>query len=132
MKIIDLTHEISENFPVYPDDLNIELVKIKDLAADKYTNYYLKSGMHSGTHIDGPMHLTNSTRFISEIDIENFIGKGILINAFKQNVIEWKDQYDDLIIEESIVLIYTGHSLKLNSNEYYKNYPEITENFAKN
>ena len=130
MEIIDLTQELNSGTPVYPGDIKPLLAQRCNLAQDGYMDFTLTTGMHAGTHIDGPMHMLKEKKFISEIDISRFIGHGVLLNVFNEQVIEWKSDYDELIPENSIVLLNTGYSDKFSSGEYFTDHPVISDNFA--
>ena len=75
-KFIDLSQDIIDNMVVHPYDDKVKLYQDKYLKEDKYNNFRLEIGMHSGTHIDTPMHLTNRKTYINEIPLEKFAGKG--------------------------------------------------------
>lgn len=125
MKLIDLSHEISDNMPVYPGDPKTDLLQIKQLSEDEYNNFKLDIGMHSGTHIDSPMHLTDSKEYISELPLEPFIAEGCLLDVRDQATIRMKAEYDTLVNENSIVLLYTGFDAHYGTKEYYENSPCI-------
>lgn len=63
--IIDLTHLIQDGMPVYPGDTETVLVQSRHLQTDHYSNHQLSINMHAGTHIDGPMHLLDSKKYIN-------------------------------------------------------------------
>jgi len=130
MKVIDLTIELSENTPVYPGDKKPDVTRTGKISENGYIDFTLTTGMHTGTHIDGPMHMQEQSPYLSEIDIDQFTGKGILINASGEKIIEWKPEYDGEITADSIVLIYTGHSEKIGKDQYFTDHPVISENFA--
>lgn len=123
--LIDLSHVIDDQLPTYPGDSSIKLTKTKTFGIDGFTNYQLETGMHSGTHLDGPMHLTSQTKFISEIPLESFCGEGCLLDVRGEMEIRMKDEYRSKIKENSIVLFYTGHDQKYGSSEYFTPQPEI-------
>lgn len=130
MKIIDLTHTFSDDMPVYPGDPIPELVQIAHIAKEGYTDYKITTGMHVGTHMDAPLHMLESGKKLSEIEPQQFIGRGVLIDARGKNVID-----DSLLIglskeKTDIVLVMTGFYKKFHSPEYYESYPEISEPFA--
>ena len=130
MNIIDLTHEIDSKMPVYRGDKNVELYKTKDFTKDGFTNYLFCSEMHSGTHIDGPMHLTQSNKYISEIDINNLTGKGKIIDVSNQKEIFWKSIYSEIIKENDILILYTGYSDIFDKPEYFFSHPVLTNEFC--
>ena len=78
-KIIDLTHKFTKSIPVHHFDEPASIEKIRNLDAHKYNDWRLSSGMHVGTHIDGPGHLTESKILLSDIPIDRFVAKGYLI-----------------------------------------------------
>ncbi|MDP4184415.1 MAG: cyclase family protein [Bacteroidota bacterium] len=127
---IDLTQTFTDSMPVYPGDEQSHLTHVNFFESDKYNNYKIISGMHVGTHIDGPMHLTNSPLFLSDINLDSFIGKGCLIDVAGQKKIRWDESYNQIIQEGFIVLIYTGHSRHFGSPEYLKDYPDMDPAFA--
>ncbi|MCF7800133.1 cyclase family protein [Candidatus Babeliales bacterium] len=128
-KIIDLTHTISNSMPVHKYDEPPKIEKIRNLEKDKYNDYRLISGMHVGTHIDGPEHLTNSNILISQIPIDKFIGRGFLIDARNKKID--KSLLRDLSDEENlIVLILTGFDKKFGTQKYFDEHPVVEADFA--
>jgi hypothetical protein len=68
-KVIDLSHKFTKSMPVHSYDDPPSIKKNRNLETNKYNDWQLTSGMHVGTHIDGPGHLTNSHVLISDIAI---------------------------------------------------------------
>ena len=130
MKLIDLSHTVYNNMPVHPYDDEVSLYQDKFINTDKYANHILKTGMHAGTHIDAPMHLTDSRKFIGEELLDLFIGRGSIVDARNERVIEYKEEYSSKIKEKDIVLIYTSHDEKYQSEEYFTDHPVIDESLA--
>jgi len=129
-KLIDLSHNIVNNMAVHPYDDAVKLYQDKFLETNKYNNFRLEIGMHAGTHIDTPMHLTNSETFIDEINLDNFIGKGCLLDVRNENVIEYKEEYSNMVSENDIVLLYTNYSDKYGTEEYFTKHPIIDKGLA--
>ncbi|MCQ4925127.1 cyclase family protein [Tissierella carlieri] len=130
-KLIDLSWTIEDNMPVYPGDSITSLKQVKNLQEDFYDNHRLDISMHSGTHIDSPMHLTESKEYIYEMPLESFIGIGCIIDVRNQLIIKEKLEYKELIEENSIVLLYTGWDQEYGKDFYYENHPVIDISFAK-
>jgi kynurenine formamidase len=131
MKLIDLSQVIEDNMPVYPGDIDTDLVQEKYLNVDKYNNHRLVIGMHSGTHIDSPMHLTDSKEYISELSLESFIAIGCILDVRNQPTIQMKAEYEALIKDNSIVLLYSGHDKFYGTKEYYEEYPCVDMELCK-
>jgi len=128
--LIDLTHSINNRTTVYPGDEPVRIEKINDFDSDGFNNFLFTGGMHTGTHIDGPMHMTKSGSFIDEFPPERFIGTGCLLNAYGMKIISCIPEFTSAIIPESIVLIHTGFGEKFGSEEYYKEHPVISMELA--
>lgn len=128
--IIDLTHIIENEMPVYPGDVETVLVHSKKIHEDKYNNHQLSINMHAGTHIDGPMHLIDSNTYLSTFPIETFIREACLLDVSNQKIIDYKTEYEQLIQEKQIVILYTGHSQYYGQKKYFTDYPVLTKEFA--
>ena len=124
--IIDLSYKIHEGMPKYPGDDDISLLEDKNYKKDGYTSYIIKSGMHLGTHIDAPMHLTNDKRFISEFSLDKFYGRGVILDCRGESLVKPKKEYEELLYNKEIVIIYTGFENKYGEKEYYENHPIIS------
>jgi len=127
MRIIDISRTISNGMPVFPGDMQVNLTKYNSLETDGFVSYRLDSGLHIGTHIDAPMHMVHDKRLMSDFDISNFIGKGVLLNVVGESPIIMKSDYEQIIHENSIVLLYTGHDRFWydSPEKYYTKYPSI-------
>lgn len=130
MKYVDLTQGIDENTKVFPGDEKYKIKKTASFEDDGYTLFNIETGLHVGTHIDIPMHMSNSKKYISEYTIDKFIGNGVLLNVVGEKVIGIKDEYYKRIKENDIVLLYTGFSEKFGEEDYFKEYPIVSEEFA--
>lgn len=129
-KLIDLSQDIIDRMPIHPYDDPVSLYQDKYLDKDQYNNFRLEIGMHSGTHIDGPMHLTNHNIYMNQIPIESFVGNGCLLDVRGENVIGFKEEYERLVNKDDIVLLFTNHSSKYGTEEYYQNHPVVSEELA--
>jgi len=130
MKMIDLTQTVTASTPVHPYDDKAQLEQIRDFETDKYTDYRLSCGMHVGTHIDGPRHMIPGGAMLSDFSPTKFVGNGILIDARDKNVIDASCLVGFELIEDSIVLIMTGHSKNWGKTDYFTDHFVMTEDFA--
>ncbi len=130
MKLIDLTHTINRTIAVFPGDDPVQLKQIRTLARDGFNNFRLSTGMHVGTHIDGPMHMTSDTRLMADLPLEMFTGKGVLIDVRGETQVKFRESFRTIIQPESIVMFYSGLDLHFGEAEYFTTYPDITEELA--
>lgn len=130
MKIIDLTHTFTNNMPVYPGDPKSSLKQVAFIGKDTFNDHKLTTVMHVGTHMDAPLHMIANGKKIKDIPSDKFIGKGILLDARSKDKIDLTLLDNIHIQEDSVVLICTGFGSKYRTQDYYKGYPEFTEDFA--
>jgi kynurenine formamidase len=130
MKIIDLSILVTDLPPAFPGDEQLRLIKDRALQTDGFNNFHMSTGMHSGSHIDGPMHMLDTDVTIGSLPPERFIGKGVVLNVTGQENILFKTEYRELIPENSIVLFYTGFGKIYGSDSYYSEHPAIDEKLA--
>ena len=127
---IDLSLPLTDLMPVYPGDESPRLLKVNDLSLDGFNNFRLSTSMHTGTHIDGLMHLTKSKKFLSDIPLEKCVGTGCILNAVgKKNILLTKE-YELLVKPQSIVLLHTGMSRLFGRKEYFYDYPIVSRELA--
>jgi kynurenine formamidase len=130
-RLIDLSHVIEDNMPVYPGDIRTNLFQNMYLSVNKHNNHRLDISMHSGTHIDSPMHLTEYKEYISAAPLESFIAPGCILDVRNLPVIEMKSEYETLIKEKSIVLLYTGYDEFYGNEKYYYEHPVVDIDFCR-
>ncbi|MDR9856526.1 cyclase family protein [Paenibacillus sp. VCA1] len=130
MKYIELSHLIQNGLPAYPGDTATELKRHKTLQQDHYNNHRLNINMHAGTHIDGPMHLTDRRVFLCDYDPDKFIGEGCVLDVRGEREIGYQAAYEEQIQENRIVLLHTGHGERYGQSDYFSDYPVLTLELA--
>lgn len=129
--VIDLTHRYKATMPVHEYDEPPKIEKMRNLETHKYNDWRLTSGMHVGTHIDGPGHLSTSKTLMADIPTDHFVGKGFLVDARGKKTIDASLLATMPAQEGLIVLIMTGMDTKFGTKEYFTKHPVISEDFAK-
>lgn len=120
MTLIDLTYPITDSMKEYPGDPKTELEKID---CDECTLYRLTTGLHTGTHIDAPYHYLENGSKVSDLNLEDFIGKAKVIESNEKTI----DASEPL---EEIVIINTGWSKHWGSASYFVDYPHLSFEFS--
>lgn len=129
-EIIDLTHTFIQSMPVHPYDDPVSIKQVRNLTENKYNDWMLCSGMHVGTHIDGPGHLTDSDLLLSDVPVDTFVGKGYLVDARNEPIN--LSLLNDMPKEDGlIVLIMTGWGKNFGMLDYFNKHPIIPEECAK-
>ncbi|MCE1199636.1 MAG: cyclase family protein [Marinilabiliales bacterium] len=127
---IDLSRTIQSGMPVYPGDRPVELEQIASFQEEGHSNFLLTTGMHAGTHIDGPMHLSGSLIRISDLPISHFACNGYLLNVVGQKTIHLQEQQVHHLPPGSALLLYTGFDSYFDEKAYYEAYPALSEESA--
>ncbi len=131
MNYIDLTQTFTNSMPVYPGDPVPKLVRVAEFAKDGYVDHEIKTGMHVGTHLDGPLHMVAGGNYLSEMPVETFFGAGVLVGARGCEVIEMEVLEGKGIKAGDIVLFFTGGAEHFGQADYYHAYPELSEACAR-
>jgi kynurenine formamidase len=130
MKLIDLSHTISPEMPVYPGTeppVFITECTIEDTGflENKITLY-----SHTGTHIDAPAHLIKDAKTLNMLPITHFYGNAFLLNLAqtKNRTISIDDLYthQKTIEAAEFLLIHTGWSRYWGSDKYFSDYPILS------
>jgi kynurenine formamidase len=129
--LIDLTHTFDYPMPVYPGDPEYHISFSREEGKDGYTISQVSMGMHTGTHVDSPLHMIKDGMGISVIPVERFRGRGVLIDARARMIID-EDLLDKVTLSRNdIVLVLTGWNESFGDESYFRDYPKITHAFAK-
>ncbi len=89
MRIYDISLGMSPDLPVWPGDPPIVLkrvAKIKDGANANVT--HLSGSVHSGTHIDAPIHFLENGGGIESLPLNILIGRAYVIDLSDASVID--------------------------------------------
>ena len=81
MRVIDLTHTICEDMPVYPGTETPKLKAANSYELDGFKETKLTMFSHTGTHIDPPAHLFPNGLTLDQFPPEQFIGKALVIDC---------------------------------------------------
>jgi len=107
LKIYDVSMEISEDMIVYKNKLDKKptLRITKDYSMAESYESIITMGMHTGTHIDAPLHMIEGGKTIDSIALENLIRKCKVLdfteveNKITKEILERKEiQKGDFIL----------------------------------
>ena len=81
MKVVDLTHTISADMPVYPGTEPPVLSTANTYEKDGFLETLLHLYSHTGTHMDAPHHIFPNGTALDEFGAAEFVGQGLVIDA---------------------------------------------------
>ena len=79
--IIDLTHKIEMNMPVYPGTEAPSIIEVSSIEKDKFLEHKISLFSHTGTHIDAPAHIIWGGMTLDEFPVSAFVGLGLVIDC---------------------------------------------------
>lgn len=126
-KIIDVTVPISSFTPIFPGDPEPSIEKFLTLEQDGCAVSRLSFGSHTGTHVDAPSHILKDGLSVDSLDIENLMGKAVVLDfsringALTGNVLD--KVYNDPKISESVSILL----LKTKASFWNAKNPEISD-----
>jgi len=135
MKIIDFTHTIEEEMPVYPGTGTPKLHPASSFETDGFRETLLTMFSHTGTHMDAPSHIFENGVSLDKMDCCQFIGSAVVMDCTdivdgKKIDISYIDKNRFLAERAEFLLFRTGWDKKWGSDDYFKNYPCITDEVA--
>lgn len=129
-RLFDLSHPIQDQMPAFPGDDSCRLIQTKSVETDGYVSFLLNTGLHVGTHLDAPLHFLAEGAMVKDLPLNIFTGRGTLIDVRGEGEIYYKTDYESRVQAGDIVLLWTNHSTKFGTGEYYEQHPIVQEDFA--
>jgi len=130
MRIVDLTQLFTAHPPVFPGDPPARLEPIATIGRDGYASHRIATGVHVGTHMDAPAHMISGGQLLSQIPVERFFGRGVLVDARHAKTVSTAMLRDVALRRGDAVLVLTGWSRRFRQPNYFTDYPELSESFA--
>lgn len=131
MKVIDLTHTITEGMPVFPGTEEPQLSTVAVCENDGYRETLLRLTSHTGTHVDAPAHIFAEGKNLDQFPADQFIGKAVVIDCrhLKEgDFITMKEIESASGADEADFLLFnTGWDKFWNTPKYFGDYPCINE-----
>jgi arylformamidase len=82
MRIHDVTRPLRAGMPVWPGDPGVRLTWKSRLAdGDDANGAEVCTGVHAGTHADGPYHMLEDGARIADLPLEPFLGPARLVDS---------------------------------------------------
>ena len=134
LNIIDLTQMISPDMPVYPGTEPPDFDHVCTIEGNGFREIKMSLYTHTGTHVDTPAHIFTDGASLDELAAKDFVGKAIVINCsyLKQNEKIPCDLIKEIKMGDyEFLLFYTGWSKKWGSEEYFEDFPTLSDELVK-
>src|SRR5262249_4825742 len=130
---IDVTVGIRPEMVHYPGDPGVELKQTKHLdRGDPATVSHLSLGVHTGTHVDAPVHFIGGAAGVDAFSIESMIGPARIIEIVDKEICTAEDLAIFDISAGERVLLRTSNSTRCwNVDAFVEDYAHIDIGAAK-
>ncbi len=99
MQIYDVTLGITSGMPVWPGDPAVTLERVKKIEEGSNANVsHLDIGVHTGTHVDAPVHFIPGQYGIDQVSLDILIGPVLVVEA-PQDI----DQINAQVVEQAAI-----------------------------
>jgi kynurenine formamidase len=130
MPIVDLTHLIAADMPVYPGTTPPVLVTGCAIDVDGFEEKQITMFSHTGTHIDAPAHLIKGAKTLNHLPMGHFYGKAVLLDCVQRQDptigIGELRPYEKTFNQIDFLLLNTGWHRYWGSERYYSGYPTLS------
>jgi kynurenine formamidase len=135
LQLVELSHVWGHGVPSYPGQEDVRMFRAVKHAQHGVLAWKVNTVMHTGTHMNAPLHLIQRGQDLSEIPEDRFFGKGVILSVPKGSyeTITAKDleAAKPEVQKGDIVVIVTGwHHRYSDSLEYYGESPGLTKDAA--
>lgn len=132
MRVIDLTHTIKENMPVYPGTDPPKLIPANSYEQDGFKEILLQMYTHTGTHMDPPAHIFEGRTTLDEFPPEQFIGKALVVDCHELQEgemisMEHIRKAGENVKKADFLLFYLGWDKRWGTDAYFGDYPCIDD-----
>ncbi|MHA1966157.1 MAG: cyclase family protein [Candidatus Hodarchaeales archaeon] len=108
MKLFDISMKISENMIFYPGDPTLSLKRVLKLEnGDPVNLSQIEMGVHTGTHLDAPLHFIDKAASVTDVVLDQFYGVSKVLNCSsinfgkgiaKEDLLQFEIKGDDIIL----------------------------------
>lgn len=135
LQTIELSHAWGHGVPSYPGQDDVKMFRAVKFAQHGVLAYRINTVMHTGTHMNAPLHMIQKAADLASISVDRLFGNGAVLDIPKKSyeVITAADLEGagSHVKQGDIVVINTGwHHKYSDSLEYYGESPGLSKDGA--
>ncbi|MBW1636956.1 MAG: cyclase family protein [Deltaproteobacteria bacterium] len=135
LQTIELSHPWGHGVPSYPGQDDVKMFRAVKHAQHGVMAHRINTVMHTGTHMNAPLHLIQKAADLASISVDRFFGNGVVIDIPKKNyeVITAADleAAGSVVQQGDIVVINSGwHHKYADGMEYFGESPGLSKDAA--
>lgn len=130
MRVMDFTHRIEPEMPVYPGTEPPRMAPANTYEKDGFRETLLTMYSHTGTHMDAPAHLFADQPTLDALPAAQFVGPALVVDCTDATAgtvltMERLAPMRQMADRAAFLLIRTGWDRYWGMPEYYGDYPVI-------
>ena len=132
MKVMELTHTIKNDMPVYPGTEQPVLTTACTIDQAGYRETLLHMYSRTGTHMDAPAHMIPAGKTLDAFPAETFVGRGFVLNCrgLEEIPLSLVQAHEAELRQADFLLFCTGWDRLWGQEEYYHGFPCLTPEAA--
>lgn len=135
LQFLELSHEWGHGVPSYPGQDDVKMFRAVKFAQHGVMAHRINTVMHTGTHMNAPLHLVQCAEDLASIPVDRFFGNGVVLKIAKGSyeAITAADleAADPGVQKGDIVVINSGwHHKYSDAIEYYGESPGLSKDAA--
>jgi len=132
-KWIDVTLTLKSNMIYWPSDPPVYIERVRDMNKGDTVNLSkITMGVHSGTHVDAPMHFIKGAKGVHQLSLDSLIGPARVIKIAARDTIKEKELSGYGIKKGQRILLRTRNSINkiLYKNTFSEDFVYMEEGAA--
>ena len=132
MRIIDLTHTINPDIPLFPGTDAPAFSSIATQESNGFSETRIVLTSHTGTHMDAPSHILTDGLSLDQFPASQFIGSAVVVDCSdvkdgRSISMDYVMKRSPQIEEAEFVLFRTGWEQLWHTKEYLGHYPILDD-----
>ena len=130
MTILDLTHPLAPDMPVFPGAEAPDIRTVRTIAQDGWAEKWIGLSSHHGTHIDAPAHMLEGAPTLDRLGAGQFVGPGWVVPIpglpGGEIGVALLEAHAGAINASQFVLFATGWSAHWGRKAYFTGFPVLS------
>lgn len=131
----DLSNPVWEKMPYYPASFPAQIEQVSSVDQGGFNVHKITMATHHGTHVDAPRHLSNQGAPLEELDLNRFMGEGVVLDLSFKEIgsgigADDLEKFSDSVRSGEIVILYTGCSNHLGESWLNSKYTYLEKSGA--
>lgn len=134
MRVVDLSHPIRPDTPVYPGTAPVSLLPLTTVPEHGFAERLITMASHTGTHMDAPAHLLPGGLTLDRVPPVRFVGRACaldLASAGPEVPLPLLETQADRLATCTHVLLRTGWDRHWGDPAYFRDFPVLSTEGAR-